>query len=162
MWWVTSGVGSSRPAAISDSTESRWPITFAWPPTTVTFLNQMRPRCTSARSAWTPTIDSVPALRRSLTARSTTAALPTASTATSTPRPSVASFTAARGSSSVACTGSAPSERATSRRSGTVSMAITRAAPATRAAIAAQRPTGPRPMIAQVSPGWSPALTIAW
>ena len=45
-------------------------------------------------------------------------ASPTASIATSTPRPPVAALTAARGSSSVRCTGSAPNARATSRRSG--------------------------------------------
>ena len=161
MWCVTSGVGSSTPAAIIARTRSTCPITLAWPVLMVSALIQTTPMWTWMRSAYTPMAATVPALRVTRAARSRASGWPTASIAASTPRPSVAALTAARGSSSVRWTGSAPKLAASSSRSGTLSMAITLAAPEALAAWTAHRPTGPRPSTAAESPGRMPAWSTA-
>ena len=154
-------MGSSTPASSIASTRSTCPITLAWPVFRVSALIHTMPMWTSTRSAYTPMAVTVPALRVTRQASSRASGWPTASTAASTPRPSVASFTAARGSSSVRWTGWAPNDSASASRSGTVSIAITFATPAAFAACTAHRPTGPRPSTAAVSPGRSPAWSTA-
>ena len=59
-------------------------------------------------------------------------------------------------------TGVAPKDSAIRRRSSTVSIATTSEAPAALAACTAQRPTGPMPRIAAVSPSASGRESIAW
>src|SRR5215207_5704739 len=161
MWCVTSGPGSSTPPLSIASTRSTWPITFACPVFSVSALIQTMPMCTSMRSAYTPIADTVPALRATRQASPSASGWPTASMAASTPRPSVAAFTAARGSSSVRWTAWAPKVSARLRRSSTVSIATTWAAPAALAACTAQRPTGPSPSTAAVSPGRMFAWSMA-
>ena len=56
----------------------------------------------------------------------------------------------------------APKEAAISSLAATESIAKTRTAPPASAACTAQRPTGPRPRTATVSPAFIPAWAIAW
>ena len=69
MWRVTSGAGSSTPAASIASTGSTCASTFAWPPRSVIAFSHSRPMCTSARSAYTPMHCTLPQARVSRIAR---------------------------------------------------------------------------------------------
>ncbi len=80
--------------------------------------------------------------------------MPTASIATSTPKPSVIATTWSIQSASPLFTVSvAPNDLASESRFASRSSAMTRAAPYRPAVIIAARPTGPAPTTATTSPG---------
>ena len=110
MWWVTSGDGSSSPAASSASTGSRWRDHVGHGRSRcVSALIQSRPMCTSHALG----VDADDATRAALAGQADrqlerAAGRRRPRRATSTPRPSVRALTSARGSCSVRWTGVAP------------------------------------------------------
>ena len=159
MWWVTSGVGSSVPAASIPSTRSTWPITFAWPAlerqrldpdeahVDLAGLGVDADRDHGAGLAGQPDrevervgmadrvdrgVDAAPVGRRADRRRA--------------------------GSPRSGGRGSRRSSRATSSRCATVSIANTGPAPAASATCTAHSPTGPSPSTATLSPGLDAAL----
>ena len=88
--------------------------------------------------------------------------MPTQSITTLAPSPLLISLIRSKTSSSAKLTMSvAPAFRATAMRSGTVSIAMMRSAPSTLADWMANRPTGPEPQMATISPPSMPACSAA-
>ena len=120
----------------------------------VTSRVQSRSRCRVAGCPWTPTLATRPPGRIRSAASSKVAGTPTASIARSTPIPSVRAITASTGSVvPLLIVSSAPNSWAWVRRASAMSIAMMRAGVKSRAVMIAERPTGPAPITAMVSPG---------